>query len=100
MKTFRIGNEIQVRWPILTNGNETPLTGRNLKLFLSDDTGRKKEIAFETEDNYVYFTYSPLEQKHVGVYFLTLFEDMGMSLSFVPCLYIVVRTRVSPKKIV
>ena len=77
MKTFRIGNEIQVRWPILTNGNETPLTGRNLKLFLSDDTGRKKEVVFDTEDNYVYFTYSPLEQKHVGVYFLTLFEDMG-----------------------
>lgn len=78
MKTFRIGNEIQVRWPILTNGNETPLTGRNLKLFLSDDTGRKpREITFDTEDNYVYFTYSPLEQKHVGVYFLTLFEDMG-----------------------
>lgn len=66
-----------MRWPILTNGNETPLTGRNLKLFLSDDTGRKKEVAFDTEDNYVYFTYSPLEQKHVGVYFLTLFEDMG-----------------------
>ena len=77
MKTFRIGNEIQVRWPILTNGDEIPLTGRNLKLFLSDDTGRKKEVVFDTEDNYVYFTYSPLEQKHVGVYFLTLFEDMG-----------------------
>lgn len=77
MKTFRIGNKILVRWPILTNGNETPLTGRNLKLFLSDDTGRKKEVVFDTEDHYVYFTYSPLEQKHVGVYFLTLFEDMG-----------------------
>ena len=77
MNTFRIGNEIQVRWPILTNGIETPLTGRNLKLFLSDDTGRKKEVVFNTERNYVYFNYSPLEQKHVGVYFLTLFEDMG-----------------------
>lgn len=77
IKTFRIGNEIHVRWPILTNGEATPLDDRDLSLFLSDQWGNTWAVSFETEDNYVYYNYSPLDQKRTGLYRLTLFENRG-----------------------
>ena len=77
IKTFRIGNEIHVRWPILTNGKPTPLTDRDLTLFLTDPYDDTRQVVFETENNFVYYTYSPLEQKLSGVYRLTLFENRG-----------------------
>lgn len=77
MKTFRIGNPVPLRWPILTNGNPTPLADRQFTLFLSDQYGQTNEVSFDIEDNYVYFTYLPLDQKRTGVYRLTLYENIG-----------------------
>lgn len=78
IKTFRIGNEIQVRWPILTNGEESSLDGRDLTLILSDQWGNDREVkSFGTEGNVVVFTFLASEQFKTGVYRLTLFENMG-----------------------
>ncbi len=78
MKTFRIGNEIQVRWPILTNGEETSLSGRDLTLILSDQWGNDREVkTFGTEGNVIVFTFLASEQFKTGVYRLTLYENYG-----------------------
>jgi hypothetical protein len=78
MKTFRIGNEIQIRWPILTNGEEDSLSGRDLRLFLCDQWGNDREVTtFGTEGNVIVFTFYASEQLKTGVYRLTLYENLG-----------------------
>lgn len=78
MKTYRIGNEIQIRWPILTNGQAESLSGRDLRLFLCDQWGNDREVKnFGTEGNVIVFTFYASEQLKTGVYSLTLFENLG-----------------------
>lgn len=78
MKTYRIGNEISIRWPILTNGNEESLDGRYLTLYMSDQYGSSRQVEnFGTEGNVIVFTFLPTEQKRTGTYHLTLFENEG-----------------------
>ena len=80
MKTYRIGNEIQIRWPILTNGEEESLDGRRLSLYLSDQWGNDRKVeTFGTEGNVIVFTFLASEQYKTGVYRLTLFENEGKS---------------------
>lgn len=80
IKTFRIGNEIQIKWPILTNGEEESLDGRNLSLYLSDQWGNDRKVEnFGTEGNVVVFTFLASEQYKTGVYRLTLFENEGLA---------------------
>lgn len=79
MKTYRIGNEIQIKWPILTNGEEVSLDGRRLSLYLSDQWGNDRRVEnFGTEGNIVVFTFLASEQFKTGVYRLTLFENEGL----------------------
>lgn len=79
IKTFRIGNEIQIKWPILTNGEETSLDGRRLSLYLSDQWGNDRKVEkFGTEGNVIVFTFLASEQYKTGVYRLTLFENEGL----------------------
>ena len=78
IKTFRIGNEIQIRWPILTNGEEQTLDGRDLTLILSDQWGNDRQVkTFGTEGNVIVFTFLASDQFKTGIYRLTLFENMG-----------------------
>jgi len=80
MRTFRIGNEIQIRWPILTNGEEVSLDGRKLSLYLSDQWGNDRRVeTFGTEGNVIVFTFFASEQYKTGVYSLTLFENEGVA---------------------
>ncbi len=78
MKQIRIGKDITVRWPILTNGNPASLTGRNLKLRLHTPTGQQKDIDFSTSGHQVEFVYRGIEQRSEGVYSLTLWENFGL----------------------
>ena len=34
MKRIRIGKDIEIHWPILTNGQQVALEGRDLRLFV------------------------------------------------------------------
>lgn len=76
-KTYRIGNEIQVRWPIITNGEETSLSNRDLSLYLIDPLNYLTKVKFGTEGNVIVFVYKASEQKHVGFYGLLLYENEG-----------------------
>ena len=79
MKTYRIGNEIQIKWPILTNGEEVSLDGRRLSLYISDQWGNDRKVeTFGTEGNMIVFTFLASEQYKTGVYRLTLFENEGL----------------------
>lgn len=74
---IRIGKDICLRWTILTNGEETALAGRNLKLYLSDYTRRRVEVPFESSGNTAIITLRAAQLQRLGEYVLTLVENEG-----------------------
>lgn len=78
MKTLRIGNKIPIRWPILTNGEEVSLEGRNLTLYLEDKYGKNKKIeTWEYEGNELITEIPALLPQRTGEYRLVLYENEG-----------------------
>ena len=74
---IRIGKDICLRWSILTNGEDTALDGRNLKLYLSDYTRRRVEVPFESSGNTAIITLRAAQLPRLGEYILTLVENEG-----------------------
>lgn len=74
---IRIGKDICLRWAILTNGEETALEGRNLKLYLSDYTRRRVEVPFESSGNTAIITLRASQMQRLGEYVMTLVENEG-----------------------
>lgn len=76
MKRIRIGKDIEIHWPILTNGEEVALEGRDLKLFVHLPSHMDIPVDFTTEGNTAIFTISGAMQKSIGVYRLTMWENL------------------------
>ena len=76
MKRFRIGKDIEIHWPILTNGEQVALEGRDLKLFVHLPSHMDIPVDFTTEGNTAIFTISGTMQKSIGVYRLTMWENL------------------------
>lgn len=69
----RIGNDLQVNWAILTNGEATPLDPTNLELMLScKNSTRTWKPTFTVSGNVISFTFYGREQSVLGDYFVTL----------------------------
>lgn len=78
MKSYRIGQEITVRWAILSSGEPRPLAGRDLKLVLHSPRYADHQIDnFTIDGNVVEFNITPDMAKMTGVYSLTLWENYG-----------------------
>ena len=77
MRKIRIGKDILFVWSILTNGEPLSLSGRNLRLVLTTPFKRSVDLAFETAENTLKFYYKGVEQKAMGLYRLTLWENYG-----------------------
>lgn len=77
MKKIRIGTDIEIRWPILTNGEPVALNGRDLKLVLHTPIHQKSDLKFTVSDNELTAIYTGTEQRIIGVYNLTLWENYG-----------------------
>jgi hypothetical protein len=90
---IRIGKDIHLKWTILTDGESIPLQGRNLTLELKSPSGKRTPLVFTIKDNYLLFTWYGTEQKRVGDYILTLWENKGMvgqsAVDLVPALTLV-----------
>lgn len=79
MKRIRIGKDIEIHWPILTNGQQVALEGRDLKLFVHLPSHMDIPVDFTTEGNTAIFTISGTMQKSIGVYRLTMWENLQKS---------------------
>lgn len=77
MKKIRIGKDIRITWEILTNGEQHSLEGRDLKLVITNPLRSREEFKFSVESNRVVCKYLGVNQKHLGVYTLTLWENFG-----------------------
>lgn len=73
MKKIRIGNDIQLR----LHCEDVTLEGRNLCVYLSTLLGRWKVKDFTVEGNTLAFTFPGKEQRILGNYTLTVFENEG-----------------------
>lgn len=77
MKSIRVGKDIEVRWPILTNGQEIALEGRDLTLFARLPTWAEVRVNFTAEDNVAIFIIPGVEQEFTGTYSFTMWENYG-----------------------
>lgn len=79
MTKIRIGKNVGIRWRITTNGEDVPLEGRNLTLFIRHPYMQRKQLDMRVVDgNIVAAVFRGVEQHHVGIYTLTLYEDYGL----------------------
>lgn len=77
MNKIRIGKDIVIKWAILTNGQKEDLKGRDLKLLLYPPIGQTIELNISVSDNIISSTYKGVNQKYLGIYRLTLWENFG-----------------------
>ena len=79
MKRIRIGKDIEIHWPILTNGEQFTLEGRDLHLVLHLPSCMETPLHFEPQGNIAVFTISGNMQKQLGAYRLTMWENKDKS---------------------
>lgn len=75
MESRRIKTDITVDWAILTNGQAASLSGRDLTLYLVDPERERTQLQFETMGNVIIFNFPASDQKYLGCYGLTLYEN-------------------------
>ena len=75
---FRQGKAKEFTWAILTNDEAKALAGRDLRLDIVDPNGRRRQHPFViTDTNKIQFRINPDDQKVLGWYTLTLWENFG-----------------------
>ena len=74
---FPIKNDIILSWPILTDGEEISLEGRDLKLYING--GRvHMQVNPTIEGNVLTFCFYGKDQFRLGTYESELFENVGI----------------------
>lgn len=80
MEKKRIGKDIEIRWTILTSGEEKSLHGRDLRLCISSMYSSTLELPISISGdngNIVGSIFRGVDQKRTGKYRLTLWENFG-----------------------
>ena len=77
MKRIRIGKDISMRWEITTDSAAIPLEGRDLTVEIKSPIGIVSNIPYRVDGNSLIMTYYGAEQKRVGEYSITLWENKG-----------------------
>lgn len=73
----RINKDLKIVWKnILTNGEPVPLVGRDIHLYIVNPRHINIEVTnFIIIDNSIQFIFSATNQKYLGVYSLTIYEN-------------------------
>lgn len=74
---IRIGKELHISWSILTQGENKPLEGRDLRLYLQDPNRRRRTLEFTTDDNTILVVIPANTLTRIGRYALILTENEG-----------------------
>lgn len=78
MRRYRIGKDVANRIRVRTNGEFTPLAGRDITLQMTDSKGIKTWENFTIVDDYkMLFVFYGKDQKYTGTYQLTVWENYG-----------------------
>lgn len=74
---IRIGKELHISWSILTQGENKPLEGRDLRLYLQDPNRRRRTLEFTTDANTILVVIPANTLTRIGRYALILTENEG-----------------------
>ena len=74
---IRIGKELRISWSILTQGQNKPLEGRNLRLYLQEPNRQRRTLDFTTEANTLLTVLPANTLTRLGNYALILTENEG-----------------------
>lgn len=74
---IRIGKELRISWSILTQGENKPLEGRNLRLYLQEPNRQRRSLDFTTEANTLLTVLPANTLTRLGNYALILTENEG-----------------------
>lgn len=74
---IRIGKELRISWSILTQGENKPLEGRNLRLYLQEPNRQRRTLDFTTDANTLLVTIPANTLTRLGNYALILTENEG-----------------------
>ena len=77
MKNVRIGNDINIVWQFLNNGQPFNLEGKDVTIYLSCTYERVKVKEFSISENTITWVFKGKEQKYVGKYSLELVLNEG-----------------------
>lgn len=68
---------MKIRWAILTGGEPEPLAGRDLTLEISSGNRVRTTLSFVADGNVAAFVFEGSEQRYVGPYAVTMWENLG-----------------------
>lgn len=74
---IRIGKELRISWSILTQGQNQPLEGRNLRLYLQEPNRQRRTLDFTTDANTLLTVLPANSLTRLGHYALILTENEG-----------------------
>lgn len=74
---IRIGKELRISWSILTQGQNQPLEGRNLRLYLQEPNRQRRTLDFTTDANTLLTVLPANTLTRLGHYALILTENEG-----------------------
>ena len=74
---IRIGKELRISWSILTQGENQPLEGRNLRLYLQEPNRQRRTLDFTTDANTLLTVLPANTLTRLGNYALILTENEG-----------------------
>lgn len=77
MEKKRIGKTLKIRWAILTGGEPESLAGRDLTLEISSGNRVRTTLSFVADGNVAEFVFEGSEQRYVGPYTVTMWENLG-----------------------
>lgn len=77
IQQIRIGKDISIEWFILSNGVPVSLEDKDLRLEMTTPLMKKVFLPVTVTKNIVRSRYPGVEQKHIGIYSLTLWQDWG-----------------------
>lgn len=77
MRRIRKGKDILVQIHLLTNGEQVSLEGRDIKVILVTPLRSRMEMQFLVESNIVQFRFKGTEQRMLGKYIVTVWENYG-----------------------
>ena len=74
---IRIGKELRISWSILTQGQNKPLEGRNLRLYIQEPNRQRRTLDFTTYANTLLTVLPANSLTRLGNYALILTENEG-----------------------
>ena len=90
MKRLRLGNDLQIAWSFMNDGQSFDLEGRDIILYLKSTYEEIRISDFEVRGNRIIWTFRGKDQKHLGTHSLTasVRDETGAMITIDQCNFV------------